>query len=142
MYHFLILFYVFSQGTDLQHLVLSDLFYHLQGELEGRQIDDRSFKELLQYLLHCNFLPSYMTECFDDLQVESKDVHLYDLCRLQSDLVLELWDLSNWKESKVIAEKMLHCLEDVNGKVLLTTSKLSAQKALVAMLSLYSDNVS
>lgn len=130
----------YSQGKDLQHLVFSDLFYHLQGELEGRQIDDRSFKELLQYLLNSNFLPTYM-KWFDDLQVESKDVHLYDLCRLQSDLALELWDLSEWKESKAIAEKMLHCLEDVNGMVLLTSSKLSAQKALVAMLSLYSDNL-
>ncbi|KAL3515020.1 hypothetical protein ACH5RR_021922 [Cinchona calisaya] len=135
--------YGYSQGKDLQHLILSDLFYHLQGELEGRQIDDRSFKELLQYLLQSQFLQTYLCKGHADLQSHIKDVNLYDLSRLQSDIGLELWDLlPEWKASKSVAEKMLHCLDDINEMVLLMSSKLSALKALVAMLSLYGDDSS
>lgn len=124
-------------------MILSDLFYHLQGEIEGRPIDDRLVKELFQFLLHSKFLQTYLCESDEDFQSHMMGAKLYDLCRLQSDLGLELWDhLSEWKESKSVAEKMLHCLDDVNGMLLLTNSKHSALKALVALLSLCSDVVS
>lgn len=127
----------------MQHLILSDLFYHLQGELEGRPIDDRSFKEMMQYLLQSRFLENYLCKCNEDLQSHMKDVNLYDLSRLKSDIGLEQWNLlPEWKASKSVAEKMLHCLNDVNEMVLHTSSKLSALKSLVAMLSLYGDDVS
>lgn len=133
----------YSIGKGLQHLILSDLFYHLQGELEGRPINDRSFKEMLHYLLQSTFLQTYLCKCNDDLQLNVKDVNLYDLSRLQSDMGLELWDLlPEWKASKSVAEKMLNCLVNVNEMVLLTNSKLSALKALITMLSLYGDDSS
>ncbi|XP_071935327.1 uncharacterized protein [Coffea arabica] len=131
----------YSLGKDLQRLILSDLFYHLQGELEGRPINDRSFKEMLQYLLQSTFLQTYLCKCNEDLQLHVKDVNLYDLSRLQSDMGLELWDLlPEWKASKSVAEKMLNCLDNVNKMVLLKNSNLSALKALVTMLSLYGDD--
>ncbi|CAI9104717.1 OLC1v1003448C1 [Oldenlandia corymbosa var. corymbosa] len=131
----------YSQGKEPQHLIISDLFYHLQGEIEGRQIDDRLVRELVQYLLHTDFLQSYLCKADEDFQWHIMGGKLYDTGRLQSELGLELWDLlSEWRESKSIAEKMLRYLDDVNGRLLLSNAKLSALKALVAMLFLCSDD--
>lgn len=53
-----------------------------------------------------------------------------------------MWDYTEWKESKTIAETMLDCMQQVNSMVLLSTSKFSALKALITVLTLYEDNVS
>ncbi|XAR59056.1 hypothetical protein NMG60_11014687 [Bertholletia excelsa] len=132
----------YSDGKELHNLILSDLYYHLQGELEGRKIDAGPFKELYQFLLESNILQTYLRKYDGDLSSCSKSVYLFDSLRLRSDLGLDLWDYSEWKELKVVAETLLLRLEDVNSMMLLSSSKLSALKSLANILSMKDGNSS
>ncbi|KAK4375118.1 hypothetical protein RND71_005795 [Anisodus tanguticus] len=129
----------YSGGNELDDLILNDLFYHLQGELEGRQISHIPFKELSQYLLQSNFLQTYHRKHNEDIFPQTDGVGLYDTDRLQGDMAIDLWDLSDWKASKGVAEMLLLSLQNVNLMVSLTTSKLSALIALATTFSI-SDN--
>jgi nuclear pore complex protein Nup188 len=53
-----------------------------------------------------------------------------------------MWDYTDWKDSKAIAQTMLECFQDANSMVLLASSKLSALKALLTALIMWEDNVS
>ncbi|MCD7459390.1 hypothetical protein HAX54_040820 [Datura stramonium] len=131
----------YSGGNELDDLILNDLFYHLQGELEGRQISHKPFKELSQYLLESNFLQTYYCKHDKDIFPEIDGVCLYDTDRLRGDMAIDLWDLSDWKASKAVAEMLLLSLQNVNFMVSLTRSKLSALIALTTTLSISdSDN--
>ncbi|XP_059297405.1 uncharacterized protein LOC132050256 isoform X2 [Lycium ferocissimum] len=129
----------YSGGNELDDLILNDLFYHLQGELEGRQISHIPFKELSQYLLQSNFLQTYHHKHDEDIFPQTDGVCLYDTDRLQGDMAVDLWDLSDWKPSKAVAEMLLLSLQNVNVMLSLTRSKLSALIALTTALSI-SDN--
>ncbi|CAA0807688.1 Protein of unknown function (DUF3414 [Striga hermonthica] len=132
----------YSGGQELENLILSDLFYHIQGELEGRQIDYRPFKELLQYLLDSKFLNAYKYKQDTYLSPSIKSVYLYDTVRIRADLGLEMWDLLAWKESKEIAQSMLHCLQDWNSSRMYSNSKLSALRGLITLFNMHGDNLS
>ncbi|GER50288.1 hypothetical protein STAS_27578 [Striga asiatica] len=132
----------YSVSQELENLILSDLFYHIQGELEGRQIDYRPFKELLQYLLDSKFLNAYKYKQDSDLSPNIKSIYLYDTVRLRADLGLEMWDLLAWKESKEIAQSMLHCLQDWNSRRMHSNSKLSALRGLITLFNMHGDNLS
>ena len=137
------LFTVFCSGGDeLNSLILSDLYYHLQGELEGRKIGSGPFRELSLFLIESEIFRSYQHNYEDDIFVTAKDAYLFDLVHMQTDLGLDLWDYSEWKESKAIAARMLSSMEDVNSMMLVTRSKLTALKALIAILTLILDDVS
>lgn len=125
----------------MENLILNDLFYHIQGELNGRQIDNRPFKELLQFLIDSRFLDAYKYEK-DDLPTNVKSVYLYDTVRLKTDLGLEMWDLLAWEESKHLVETMLLSLQDANSRMLHSTSKHSALRGLVTLLYMRQNNVS
>ncbi|KAK9287536.1 hypothetical protein L1049_015957 [Liquidambar formosana] len=127
----------YSEGKELSTLILSDLYYHLQGELEGRKIDPGPFKELSQFLLESKLLQTYQHEYDGDLFEPAKDVYLFDTTHLRVDLGLDMWDHSEWRASKAIAETMLLCMQDANSMVLLATAKLSALKALITILAMY-----
>ncbi|XP_016496025.2 uncharacterized protein LOC107815035 isoform X1 [Nicotiana tabacum] len=130
----------YSGGNELDDLILNDLFYHLQGELEGRQISHRPFKELSQYLLESDILQTYRRKHDEDIFPQTDGVCLYDTDRLQGDMAIDLWDISDWKASKAVAEALLLSLQNVNLMVSLTRSKLSALIALTTAFSI-SDNV-
>ncbi|XP_042000670.1 uncharacterized protein LOC121750240 isoform X2 [Salvia splendens] len=130
----------YSGGQELENLILSDLFYHIQGELNGRQIDNGPFKELLQFLIDSRFLDAYKYARDDDLPANVKSVYLYDTVRLKTDLGLEMWDLLAWKESKDLVETMLLSLQDVNSRMLHSTSKHSALRGLVTLLYMRQNN--
>lgn len=132
----------YSEGKELNILILSDLYYHLQGELKGRKIDPGPFKELAQYLLDSQFLQNYRHEYDGDLFAPAKDVHLFDTSHLQADLGLAMWDHSRWKATKEIAETMLLCMKEANSMVLLTGSKLCSLKALITILTMYEEDLS
>lgn len=132
----------FSGGHELENLILNDLFYHIQGELNGRQIDNRPFKELLQFLIDAAFLDAYKYEKDDDISSNIKAVCLYDTVRLRTDLGLEMWDLLAWKEATEVVEKMLLFLQETNSGTLLLTSKHSALRGLVTLLYMRENNVS
>lgn len=128
-----------SEGKELKKLILNDLYYHLQGELEGRKIGIGPFKELSQYLVESNFLGAYQRQFNEDFF--AKNVYLFDLIQLRADLRLDVWDCSDWRTSKEIAETMMRFLQDANSVMLVSSSKLSALKGLIAMLAVYHDDV-
>ncbi|TKY67768.1 Nucleoporin NUP188-like [Spatholobus suberectus] len=133
----------YSEGKELKRLILSDLYYHLQGELEGRKIGVGPFKELSQYLVKSNFLGTYQHQFNEDSFTKNmftKNVYLFDLTHLRADLRLDVWDCSNWRTSKEIAETMLRFLQDANSVMLLSSSKLSALKGLIAVLAVNHDD--
>lgn len=130
----------YSGGDELNSLILSDLYYHLQAELEGRSISSGAFRELSLYLIDSEIFHSHQHNYDDDIFVTMKDAFLFDLVHIQADLGLDLWDYSEWKESKVIAARMLSCMEDVNSMMLVTRSKLTALKALITILTLMADD--
>lgn len=132
-------FLICSEGKKLEKLILSDLYYHLQGELEGRKIGIGPFKELCQFLVESNFLGAYQRQFNEDSF--AKNLYLFDLIQLRADLRLDVWDCSDWKTCKEIAETMLHFLQDANSFMLLSRSKLSALKELIAVLAIYHDDV-
>jgi nuclear pore complex protein Nup188 len=135
-------FSFFSEGKELNTLILSDLYYHLQGEFEGRKICPGPFKELYQYLVELKLLQTYQLKYEDDFFLTSKPVYLFDLARLRADMGLDMWDFSEWKASKAIAETMLCCMQEANSMVLLGSSKQSALKALITVLTVNEDDVS
>jgi nuclear pore complex protein Nup188 len=130
---------LYSEGKELKKLILNDLYYHLQGELGGRKMGTGPFKELSQYLVESNFLGSYQHQFNEDFF--AKNMCLFDLKQLRADLNLGAWDCSDWRTSKEIAETMLHFLQDANAVMLLSSSKLSALKELIAVLAVYHDDV-
>lgn len=134
-------FSCFSEGKELNSLVFSDFYYHLQGELEGRKINSGPFKELCQYLVESRVLQAYHKYDIDPF-VAAKDVWLFDLVHVQADLGLDLWNYSKWKTSKSIVERMLQYMLNANSLVLLTNAKLSAMKALISVLTIFENDVS
>ncbi|XP_061362673.1 uncharacterized protein LOC133306382 isoform X2 [Gastrolobium bilobum] len=128
----------YSEGKELKKFILSDLCYHLQGELEGRKIGIGPFKELSQFLVESNFLGTYQHQFNEDSFVQN--LYLFDLIHLRADLRLDVWDCSNWRTSKEIAETMLRLLQDANSVMLLSSSKLSALKGLIAVMAVYHDD--
>uniref|UniRef100_A0A7N0U6L0 Uncharacterized protein n=1 Tax=Kalanchoe fedtschenkoi TaxID=63787 RepID=A0A7N0U6L0_KALFE len=126
----------YSEGKELSYLILCDLYYHLQGELEGRKISSGPFKELSEFLLASNFLLSYHQHINDEeLQFYSKDLPLVDTTRIEADLGLEMWDYS--KTSKSIAEQMLSYLQEANTMFLVAASRTSTLKALGSVLAIH-----
>ncbi|XP_062085681.1 uncharacterized protein LOC133791781 [Humulus lupulus] len=51
----------YSEGKELNNLILSDLYYHLEGELEGRKIRIGPFKELSEYLVDSKVMHNSQT---------------------------------------------------------------------------------
>lgn len=131
-----------SGGQEVENLILNDLFYHIQGELEGRQIDNKPFKELLQFLIDSRFMDAYKYQKDNDLLANIKSINLYDTVRLRTDLGLEMWDLQAWKEPKEVVETMLLSLQESNSRMLLANSKLSSLRGLVTLLYMREDTVS
>ncbi|XP_022146238.1 uncharacterized protein LOC111015501 isoform X2 [Momordica charantia] len=130
----------YSGGDEMNSLILSDLYYHLQGELEGRKIGSGAFRELSLYLIESEMFQSYQHNYEDDIFVTTKDACLFNLVHIQADLGLDLWDYSEWKESKTIAARMLSCMQDVNSMMMVTRSKLTALKALTTILTVIADD--
>ncbi|XP_051133760.1 uncharacterized protein LOC127253286 isoform X2 [Andrographis paniculata] len=124
----------YSEGPQVENLILSDLYYLIQGELEGRLIENKPFKELLQFMVESTFLTGYENRRDDNILADVNSIFLYDNVRLRADLGLELWELSRWKESKEAAESMLLYLQDANTKMLCSNAKLSALRGLVTLL--------
>ncbi|KAI8011615.1 hypothetical protein LOK49_LG06G01784 [Camellia lanceoleosa] len=72
---------VTDEGKELHGLILSDRYYHLQGELDGCKIDPGPFKELCQYLVKSKFVQMYQHKYNGDLSAHAKDVYLFDSSR-------------------------------------------------------------
>ncbi|KAK9165180.1 hypothetical protein Scep_000371 [Stephania cephalantha] len=131
----------YSLEKDLNDLILSDLFYHLRGELEGRKINPGPFKELFECLLESKFM-QMEHKYHKDFPAHAKNVFIFDVLSLRKNLGLMFWDHSEWKASKSTAERMLVYMEEANSMVFLENSKLAALKALTSVLNIYGDDFS
>ncbi|CAN0910123.1 hypothetical protein LINGRAHAP2_LOCUS26122 [Linum grandiflorum] len=130
----------YSDGDELNILIINDLYYHLQGELEGRPIGPGPFKELSQYLAQSNSLQSCKREYDNEPLASTKEVYLYDVKCIRKDLGVELWDYTSWKASKGVADTMLDCMEETNSMLLVLSSKLSALRELTTVFTIFVDN--
>ncbi|XP_043708822.1 uncharacterized protein LOC122658035 isoform X2 [Telopea speciosissima] len=130
----------YSEGKESTTLILSDLYYHLEGELEGRKINPGPFRELSLYLIESKLFQTNEQKYKWNFSLSARDICFFDPEQLRLDMGLEIWDYSEWKASKPIAEKMLLCMQDANSMIFLARSKLSALKALTTMLSVCEEN--
>ncbi|XP_058098868.1 uncharacterized protein LOC131243494 isoform X2 [Magnolia sinica] len=131
----------YSEGKELSSLILSDLYYHLQGELEGREIAPGPFKELSLHLLQSEILQTNKKKINMEFCLSENNIHLFNPVQLRADLGLNFWDHSDWKAFKPVAERMLVYMHDANSLAFLMDSKHSSLKALAATLSLYEGNL-
>lgn len=123
-------------------LILSDLYCHLQGKLEGRDIPTGPFKELFQFLVESSFWEKYKQKTNLDVKIVLGDSILFDTHQIRTELGTDIWDFSEWKTSKTTAQEMLSYMQRANSMVLFSTSQLSVLHALISVLILYEDNVS
>ncbi|EXB39261.1 hypothetical protein L484_024956 [Morus notabilis] len=126
----------YSEGKELNSLLLTDLYYHLEGELEGRKISAGPFKELSGYLIESKVLLHYQHKYDSDFFLTCKDMYMFDTERVRADLGSDLWDYLKWKTSKAIAERLLCHMTEANSMVLVRSSKLSALRSLITMLTI------
>ncbi|KAL4585015.1 hypothetical protein LXL04_009628 [Taraxacum kok-saghyz] len=131
----------YREEKELKSLIMSDLYYHIQGEFEGRKVQHKLFKDLFHFLLQSNLLQTYQTKEAENLSIHAKNILLFDCTRLQKDLGLHLWDVSEWKNLKNIAETLLSHMKHVNSMLILSSSKLSALKAFTTTLPIYDEDV-
>ncbi|XP_010446393.1 PREDICTED: uncharacterized protein LOC104729180 isoform X2 [Camelina sativa] len=129
----------YSGGKELMPMIFSDLYCHLQGKLEGRDIPTGPFKELFQFLLESSFWEIYKQKTNEDVNMALGDC-LFDTEQIRAELGIDIWDFSEWKTSKTTAEEMLSYMQRANSMVLLSTSQLSVLHALISVLILYEDN--
>lgn len=123
-------------------MILSDLYCHLQGKLEGRDIPTGPFKELFQFLVESGFWEKYKQSTDIDKNMALGDNILFDIQHIRTELGTAIWDFSEWKTSKATTEEMLSYMQRANSMVLISTSQVSALHALISVLILYEDNVS
>ncbi|CAH8305541.1 unnamed protein product [Eruca vesicaria subsp. sativa] len=130
----------YSGGKELMPMILSDLYCHLQGKLEGRDIPIGPFKELFQFLVVSGFWEKYKQRTDMDKNMDLGDNILFDIQHIRTELGIAIWDFSEWKTSKATTEEMLSYMQRANSMVLISTSQVSALHALISVLILYEDN--
>ncbi|URE33858.1 mRNA transport [Musa troglodytarum] len=114
----------YSEEKELTSLIISDLYYHLQGRLEGR----RFHPELSNFLLSLGTF-----ECNDEKYerifcLHLENISMFDIKKVQEEIGADLWDLSDWKTSKGVAESMFIHIH-------------SANYALVSVIAVYKGNM-
>jgi nuclear pore complex protein Nup188 len=133
---------VCSGEQELTSLVINDLYYHIHGELEGRQITSGPFQELLCFLLEF--------KCFERNALDqpyrafpgATDNILFDVAHTRDDLGVELWTHSDWKPEKEVAERMLDIMHKANKMKCDADAKLSTLRSFTTFLSVYIGTVS
>lgn len=133
---------MYSEGKDLFPLLLNDLYYHMEGELGGRQITQGPFQELSHFVLESEPFQWTVGKNEDDGWLTVNFNSMFDISHVQAELGLELWEHSGWKESIEVAERMLRYMKDANLIMSLSVSKNYALQSLVAILSMQNGNVS
>lgn len=123
-------------------MILSDLYCHLEGKLEGRDIPTGPFKELFQFLVESGFWEEYKQSTDMDKNMALGDKILFDIQHIRTELGIAIWDFSEWSTSKATTEEMLSYMQRANSMVLISISQVSALHALISVLVLYEDNVS
>ncbi|CAM0911170.1 unnamed protein product [Alopecurus aequalis] len=127
----------YSGEQQLTSLVINDLYYHVHGELEGRQITSGPFQELLCFLLQFRFFERNASEQPHSAFPAATDNILFDVAHTRDDLGVELWNHSDWKPEREVAEKMLNIMHKANWMKCHADAKLSTLRSFTTFLSVY-----
>lgn len=125
-------------GKELQVLVMTDLYFHLQGELEaGRHIPAGSFENLVQLIDTMDL--THLIYYGKEMQIKTSqplhdDACLYDTTRLRQQLGLEWWSQTGSHILRT-AENTLDALQRANIMACLGTSQVSALESLTSLFS-------
>lgn len=127
----------YSGEQELTSLVINDLYYHIHGELEGRQITSGPFQELLCFLLEFRFFECNASEQPNIAFPAATGNILFDFTHTRDDLGVELWNHSDWKPCKEVAEKMLDIMHKANWMKCYADAKLCTLRSFITFLSVY-----
>ncbi|XP_048540938.1 uncharacterized protein LOC125520147 [Triticum urartu] len=127
----------YSGEQELTSLVINDLYYHIHGELEGRQITPGPFQELLCFLLEFKFFECNATEQPHSAFPAVSGNVLFDVAHTRDDLGVKLWNHSDWKPCKEVAEKMLDIMHKANLMKRHADAKLCTLRSFITFLSVY-----
>ncbi|EEE50585.1 hypothetical protein OsJ_30757 [Oryza sativa Japonica Group] len=125
----------YSGEQDITNLIISDLYYHIHGELEGRPITPGPFQELLCFLLEFKVFEHNPSEQLQKSFPAANGVSLFDVPHIRDELGLELWNHSDWKTYKEVAEKMLDIMHKANLMKCQVDAKLCALRSFITFLS-------
>ncbi|CAB4263696.1 unnamed protein product [Prunus armeniaca] len=103
-----------SAGKVPNYLILSDLYHHLQGELEGCEVSAGPFKELSKFLMESNVFQIYQHKDDADLFITGKDACLFDLKRVESHEGCKLNGVA-YKFEAFCTKSIKKCLDCVHG---------------------------
>ncbi len=131
-----------SGEQDITNLIISDLYYHIHGELEGRPITPGPFQELLCFLLEFKVFEHNPSEQLQKSFPAANGVSLFDVPHIRDELGLELWNHSDWKTYKEVAEKMLDIMHKANLMKCQVDAKLCALRSFITFLSVCTGTVS
>lgn len=126
---------------DLNNLVINDLYYHILGELEGRQISSGPFQELLSFLLEFKLFEHDPSELLQNTFPVANANFLFNIEHIREELGVDFWTNSDWKSSKEIAEKMLDIMREANLMKCYADAKLSTLRSFLTFLSVYTGAV-
>ena len=126
-----------SGEQELTSLVIKDLYYHVHGEFEGRQITSGPFQELLCFLLEFRFFERSASEQPHSAFPAATGNILFDVAHTRDDLGVELWNHSDWKPEREVAEKMLNIMHKANWMKCHADAKLSTLRSFTTFLSVY-----
>ncbi|KQJ96095.1 uncharacterized protein LOC100837705 isoform X4 [Brachypodium distachyon] len=127
----------YSDEQELTKLVISDLYYHIHGELEGRPITPGPFQELLCFLLELRFFERNPSEQPRNTFQTANGNFLFDVARMRDELGVDLWSHSDWKPCKVVADKMLDIMHKANLMKSHADAKLCTLRSFITFLSVY-----
>lgn len=131
-----------SGEQELTNLVINDLYYHIHGELEGRQITPGPFQEILCFLLKFNVFEHNPLEQLQSTFPAANDNFLFNVPHIRDELGVELWNHSDWKTYKEVAEKMLDIMCKANLMKCHADAMLCTLRSFITFLSVYTGTVS
>ncbi|XP_031493788.1 uncharacterized protein LOC116259924 isoform X2 [Nymphaea colorata] len=126
--------------ADLKVQIMSDLCHHIHGELDMLHFSIGPLRELSQFLLQLNPWQSNNLKHPHAFQHLDHANYLFDTTGIHTDLGLDSWLTSDWKESKAIAENMLSCMEHANLMAFVSDSQVAALRSLTLLLCVYKGN--
>ncbi|WOL09689.1 hypothetical protein Cni_G18442 [Canna indica] len=131
----------YSEEKELTTLIISDLYYHLEGKLEGHEITSGPFLELSNFLLSLGIFECNEEKHEKNVYLPLENVSMFDIRKVQEEIGAELWDHCDWKTSKEVAERMFKYMRLANLSVTIGNSKHFALEALVSVISVYKGSV-
>ncbi|WVZ58174.1 hypothetical protein U9M48_008470 [Paspalum notatum var. saurae] len=132
----------YSGEEELDKLVINDLYYHILGEIEGRQISSGPFQELLSFLLEFKLFENNPLEQLQNVFPMANTNFLFNVEHISDELGVDLWTNSDRNNSKEVATRMLDIMRNANLMKCYADAKLSTLRSFLAFLSVYTGVIS